>query len=41
MPMYDVEHEIICKRFNWKKGKILVAFVETVENQTPNLLKMI
>jgi hypothetical protein len=39
--MYDVEHEIICKRFNWKKGKILLALVEIVENQTPKLWKVI
>jgi hypothetical protein len=39
--MYDVEHEISCKRFNWKKGKVLVAFVKIVENQTPNLWKFI
>jgi hypothetical protein len=32
----DVWHKIIRKRFSWKKGKILLIFVETVKNQTPN-----
>jgi hypothetical protein len=37
----DVWHKIIRKRFSWKKGKILLIFVETVKNQTPNLSRFI
>jgi hypothetical protein len=39
VPTSYVQHKIIHKSSSWKRGEILLMFVQIVENQTPNLWK--